>query len=210
MPVLNCFYIGTSIRYVNDSVIGDPLMTVPLLVSNISVFEDIEVSEDEVINLCYEIHGQADKYFNLVSDSCVSVNAHYLRAHPLLPYNIMDEITVRSVGLDGICRNIAVSVDGCQASLDGMLLNGTYSSAGITIKTYPNRVRISAPNCQDMDLVMWVLCEQNTLRGFPELGEPNIAVPVNMLHFVIARGYNIRETAHGLLGEKIISSVRHS
>ena len=154
---------------------------------------------------CSQECSQADEYFNLVSDSCVSVNAHYIRAHPLLPYNIIDEITVRSVGLDGICRNTAVTVNGCQASLDGMLLNGTYSSAGITIRTYQNRIRISAPNCQDLDLVMWVLCEQNTLRvGFPALGDPDIAVAVNMLHFVIARGYNIRETAHGLLGEKIV------
>ena len=176
-------------------------MTVPLQLSNASVFENIDLTEDETINLCYEIHGKANEYFNLVSDSCVSVNAHYTRAHQLLRYNVIDEITVRAVGLDGVCRNITVSSTGCQASIDGTLLNSTYSSAGISIRMYQNRVRISAPNCQDLDLVMWVLCVQNTLRGFPEQREPNITVDVDMLHFVIARGLNIRETAHGLIGE---------
>ncbi len=69
------------------------------------------------------------------------------------------------------------------------------------MRLYRNRVRISAPNCQDLDLVMWVFCEQRELRGYPELGEPDVVVNVSMIHFVIARGLNIRESAHGLLGK---------
>ena len=182
-------------------------MTVPLYLTNTSALDHVELSEDEVVNLCFEIHGRADKYFNLVSDSCVSVNAHYVRAHRLLGYNIINEITVRAVGLDGTCRNIAVRVSGCQAFIDGTVLNGTFSSAGVSIRTYSNRVRISLPNCQDLDLVMWVFCERNELRGFPEQGEPDVNVGVDLLRFVIARGYNIRETAHGLLGEHTISEL---
>ena len=187
-------------------------MTVPLYLTNTSALDHIELSANEVVNLCFEIHGRADEYFNLVSDSCVSVNAHYVRAHPLLGYNIINEITVRAVGLDGTCRNIVVRVAGCQASIDGTVLNGTFSSAGVSVRTYSNRVRISLPNCQDLDLVMWVLCERNKLRGFPEQGEPNINVGVDLLRFVIARGYNIRETAHGLLGEHItaIKAAAHN
>ena len=186
--------------------VGDPLMTVPLYLSNASVFSNIELAENEMVNLCYEIHGQADEYFNLVSDSCVSVNAHYVRAHPLLGYNIIDEITIRAVSLNGVCKNVIVSIySGCRASIDGTLLNSTYSSAGLSIRTYKNRVHISVPNCQDLDLVMWVFCEQNTLIGFPEIGEPDITAVVDMLRFVIARGFNIRETAHGLLGKKQVN-----
>ena len=183
-------------------------MTVPLYLSNMSLFENFKRTENGtvVINLCYEIHGRAEQYFNLVSDSCISVNAHYTRAHQLLRYNVIDEITVRAVDLDGVCRNMSVRVSGCQTSVDGMSLNSTYSSAGVSVRMYQNRVRISAPNCQNLDLVMWVLCEQNTLKGFPEQREPNITVDVNMLHFVIARGLNIRETAHGLIGNKLYIS----
>ncbi len=192
----------TNVRRVNDSVIGDPLMTVPLYLTNSSALQsNINLGENEVINLCFEIYGQADKYFNLVSDSCISVNAHYQRANPQLSSNIIDEITVRAAGLDGICRNILVRVGNCQASIDGSVLDETYTSAGISVRMYWNRVRISAPNCQDLDLVMWVFCEQTELRGYPELGEPDIVVNVSMIHFVIARGLNIRESAHGLLGK---------
>ncbi len=177
-------------------------MTVPLYLTNTSALQsNINLGENEVINLCFEIHGRSDEYFNLVSDSCISVNAHYQRADPQLPANIIDEITVRAVGLDGICRNIAVSVENCQATVDGSVLDETYTSAGISVRLYRNRVRISAPNCQDLDLVMWVFCEQTELRGYPELGEPDIVVNVSMIHFVIARGLNIRESAHGLLGK---------
>ena len=49
----------------NDTVIGDPLYTVP-------------VFGTQERHLCYEIHGRPMRYFNLISDSCVSVNAHYV------------------------------------------------------------------------------------------------------------------------------------
>ncbi len=177
-------------------------MTVPLYFTNTSALRsNINLSQNEVINLCFEIYGRADEYFNLVSDSCISVNAHYQRANPQLSSNVIDEITVRAADLDGICRNIAVSVGNCQASIDGAVLDETYTSAGITVRLYRNRVRISAPNCQDLDLVMWMFCEQTELRGYPALGEPDIVVNVSMIHFVIARGFNIRESAHGLLGK---------
>ncbi len=179
-------------------------MTVPLYLTNTSALQsNINLGENEVINLCFEIHGQSDKYFNLVSDSCISVNVHYKRANPQLSSNVIDEITVRAAGLDGICRNIAVSIGNCQATIDGSVLEEleTYTSAGITVRMYRNRVRISAPNCQDLDFVMWMFCEQTELRGYPALGEPDIVVNVSLIQFVIARGFNIRESAHGLLGK---------
>ena len=208
--LLSCSYLNKKciLHYFLSSFQQFDIMTVPLHISNMSIFENFIPTESDlvVINLCYEIHGRAEQYFNLVSDSCVSVNAHYTRAHQLLRYNIIDEITVRAVDLDGVCKNVAVSVSSCQASIDGMSLNSTYSSAGVSVRMYQNRVRISAPNCQNLDLVMWVFCEQNTLKGFLELREPDITVDVNMLHFVIARGLNIRETAHGLIGNKTIKA----
>ena len=176
-------------------------MIVPLYLTNTSVFKSNELTGNEVINLCYEIHGRDREYFNLISDSCVNVNAHYVRAHPFLHNNIIDEIAVRAVGLDRVCKNITVNVNGCRAFVDGTLLNSTYSSAGVSVRIYENRIRISTPNCQDVDLVMWMFCKQMTLKGEPERGEMNITVNVNVLYFVVARGLNIREKAHGLLGE---------
>ncbi len=41
---------------VNDTVIGDPLFTVPLRVTNLG-----ELGLGGSISLCYEVHGDADK-----------------------------------------------------------------------------------------------------------------------------------------------------
>ena len=58
---------------VNDTMTGDPLMTVPILTN-----EDVAPG-DPFYSLCYEVHGQAHYVFNFVSDTCVTVNAHYAR-----------------------------------------------------------------------------------------------------------------------------------
>ena len=55
---------------VNDTVIGDPLLTVPI---NAPGFPSD-------LHLCYEIHGAANQYFNFISDECMPVNAHYVTA----------------------------------------------------------------------------------------------------------------------------------
>ena len=45
----------------NDSVIGDPQFTVSLPVNGSRA-------------MCYEVHGVAGQFFNLISDTCTSVN----------------------------------------------------------------------------------------------------------------------------------------
>ena len=178
---------------------GDPLMTVPLYVIDTSIIAFFP--EDHILNLCFELHGVPGRYFNLVTDSCISVNAHYEQPVVELGYNVIDEIAVKAVGNDGVCRNISVTVDQCTATVDDIQLNSSYSSAGISVRLYRNRVRIAVPNCQNLDLVMWVFCEEGKFIGDPNLGEPDVTINAAMIRFVIARGFNnIRETAHGILG----------
>ena len=63
-----------------------------------------------------------------------------------------------------------------------------FSMAGISArKTRMDRVRISVPNCEQVNLVLWVICERR-----PE---------VDMIRFQIARGVNLASTSHGLLGK---------
>ena len=52
---------------VNDTIIGDPLYEVPVIING----------EGNTMSLCYEIHGEPREHFNLISDTCVSVNALY-------------------------------------------------------------------------------------------------------------------------------------
>ena len=152
------------------------------------------LGEGEYVSLCYEVHGEANQNFNLVSDVCVSVNAHYMRARSDVDINIIDTIGVRAVDNDDQCRNIQVDLDGCRASVDGVEITMPYRMAGISVRKYTNRVRIAVPNCGDHDLVMWVFCLTNTFTS------GNLTFQAPMIRFVIARGLNLQETSHGIIG----------
>ena len=163
------FIIGT---IVNDSVIGDPLFTVTL------------PQENEF--MCYEVHGEAGKYFNLVSDTCTSVNALFtvLPTDPLL--NRMSEIGVYAKDDSGDCVQVQISLDGCSGYLNGDRLNMTYKQDGVSVKRYLDRWRVSVPNCASTKAVMWIFCDSGP----------------DMLRFHIARGNNLAPTSHGLLGKR--------
>lgn len=188
-----------AIRRVNDSVIGDPLMTVPIFLPNNSVIP--ELGENDILNLCYEVHGDIDANFNLISDGCVSVNAHYAQVRPTESLNIIDAVYVRAVDSEGTCRNITVNLEGCSATVDGSSVS-RFSMNDVAVRRYSNRVRIGVPNCQDLQLILWVMCERRTFWSSnlgPEGQE--VTFSADMIKFVIARGYNLQETSHGILGQ---------
>ena len=71
-----------------------------------------------------------------------------------------------------------------------MHCKGTDNSNSMLVLSLPknsNRVRISVPNCELVDLVMWVMMVE--MRG------------QNMIKFVIMRGVNLTPTSHRLVGE---------
>jgi hypothetical protein len=116
------------------------------------------------------------------------VNARY---SPVGHLNIISSIGVRAEGNDGVCRNIKVDLNGCtvSAGLGGNLSpTDAFSMGGVSArKTRTDRVRISVPNCDSVNLVLWVICERR----------PGL----DMIRFQIARGVNLASTSHGLLGE---------
>ena len=101
------------VPHVNDTVVGDPLLTVPI--PNI---HELGIGIDNDL-LCFEIHGERDSYFNLVTDECVSVNAHYCAATDYL--NWIDSVSVRAVDNPGQCKNF-VNLQECSASVDNVTL----------------------------------------------------------------------------------------
>ena len=169
----------------NDTVIGDPLYTVPIQISEELINQNPNLTG---ISLCYEVHGKASSYFNLVSDKCTSVNAFYTSLSNPLAGNIIGGIGVNAVDQNGVCHKIEARLDGCSAFVDGdaLSIGETYSKAGITVTRRRNRTRIAIPNCGNVDLVLWYIC-QNVQRQM-------------MSRFVIARGINLQSTSHGIVG----------
>ena len=172
---------------INDTTIGDPFFTVP-----ISLPEDqLQALHVKVLSLCYELHGEMDKWFNLITDTCTSVNGLFSYLSQSL--NVISEIAVRTVDNYNECVNIRVNVHQCTAQVNGAYLfpGERYSRGGVTVQRKDGRVRISVPNCRDITLVMWAVCEID-LPGQP--GE--------MLKFMVSRGLNYGvKKAHGLFGK---------
>ena len=152
-------------------------------------------------SLCYEVHGRRDTYFNLISDTCTSVNAFYEKAlvnSSNIDLNMVTKIGVRAVGGDNeTCTNIEVDLDSCTTSVDGVILS-TYSLSGISVrrKDDGSRVRISVPNCADTHLVMYVFCTS----GMVEDPVDWKYYRARFIRFVVLRGLNLNEFSHGLLG----------
>ncbi len=166
----------------NDTVIGDPLFAVP-------VYKDQS-------SLCFEVHGAANKTFNLVSDICTSVNALYTPMRNPDDGNIMSEIGIQAVGQSGTnCHEIKVLLDGCQVFVDGLeITTQKMTTDGIRVRRINgNKFRVSVPNCENIRLIMSIMCLKVTGQ--------------DMLRFDISRGLNLRPTSHGLLGKWNFSLV---
>ena len=193
------FLICFSDDVVNDTLIGDPLLTVPLQEQSLVAVSDIRDA-----SLCYEIHGKDDSWFNIVSDGCVSVNAHYYRFDN--NFNFVDRIAIRAVDEQMSCKNILIDLEGCTASIDGVAVSAAspYCLDGVFVRPIQqrNRVRISVPNCNETsNLVMWTICQRNTLMDPFDMMR---TYTVDMIKFVIARGLTLGASSHGIIGELII------
>lgn len=157
---------------VNDTIHGDPLFTVTL------------PTADEF--MCYEVHGRAGKHFNLISDTCTSVNSLFTQLPSDPQLNRMSEIGIYARGTSDTCVQVLISIENCIGSVNGEMVTSTYNQNGISMRRYRNRWRVAVPNCISTPaLIMWIFCESQP----------------DMLRFHIARGNNLAPSSHGLLGK---------
>ena len=167
----------------NDTIRGDPLFSIPL------PSKYLDDSELQSIQLCFEIHGQAGKHYNLISDACTSVSAEYSAGVKDTKLNVITEMGVKTQGSNGTCHTIEVDLLHCSAFMDGVYINktSTVSVNGITVIGRRHSVRVSLPNCEkNKRLIMWMMCMKRNNE--------------DMLEFVVARGDGLEPTAHGLVG----------
>ena len=172
---------------VNDTIVGDPLFTIPLLVPNPDDFPEFEGSR---VSLCFEFAGSGGEFYNLISDMCTSVNAHYAVVQTNPPIHIISEISIKSQTSNLTCHEVHVILEGCKTLVDGRTLNDTYRREGVMVSAHRRRVRVEVPNCVlGRRLVMWVSCANQ--QG------------VDMLHFQVIRGIDLDPRSHGLIGEPL-------
>ena len=180
-----CLYLLPGAKFVNDSVIADPLFTAP-------------VGNGDA-HFCYEIRGKPNTTFNLVSDKCTVVNAEYVSMNIPQNGNVVGAVGIRAADSAGNCHNIEVRLSPpgsrfvLDASIDGEAVTGVVRVDSVSVRRYLNRVRVAVPNCELVDLVMWVTVVE--MRG------------QNMINFIIMRGINLTPTSHGLVGETNFSAI---
>ena len=188
----------------NDTLTGDPLITVP-------IFSDPMQPGDRVSSLCYEVHGESDSLFNLITDKCTSVNGYYEKAvtsSESMGLNIVSQIGIRAVGeSQNSCTDIEVDLEFCVTKVNGINISTTFTFDGITVKRYTNsyRVRVSVPNCADTMLVMWLFCKSRTMPD----PAGNTSYSVNFIQFVVMRGLNLNKKSHGLIGYFCVPCMHH-
>ena len=72
----------------NDTVIGEALCNVPILVSE----EQQQNLHVDKLSLCYEVHGDSRQWFTLVTDDCAGVITDYVALSERV--NVMNSIGV--------------------------------------------------------------------------------------------------------------------
>lgn len=161
----------------------DPLLTIPLYLHN----HPVEVYRK--VALCYEVRGHSDTIYNLISDKCVSVNGMYKELAALgSGFTVLGAVGVVVIDNQGECVTISVEemMGTCMAKVNGELRFSSYEKNGVVVDVAHDKVQISAPNCEMVDLVLWIMCQE--VAGH------------DMIKFVVTRGVNMRPTSHGLLG----------
>lgn len=175
-------------EYVDDGsvVVGDPFFEVPLSLS----LEKLKNLKTDKLSLCYEIHGIPEKWFNLITDECITVNGFYSTLINNPTQNVIKKIGMRTVDNNGMCVDVFVNIDQCKASVNDVDIVKKYFSGGVSIDVRRrHRVLISVPNCNAASrLIVEVMCE------YGKNGD--------MLKFVVHKGLNEgHKRAHGLVGE---------
>jgi len=146
--------------------------------------------------ICYQVEGKPNRFLNLISDNCVSVNAHYVASEVDPGENVIKVIGVVGTDRANLCHYVNVSITGdgtCEATVDGEeLANDSKGFHGFAVKHRNRLVRIDAPNCGlgSEHLVMWVHCQKVLLNAMPQ----------TLIKFIINRGLCQRPSAHGLIG----------
>jgi len=109
-------------------------MTIPIFINGTTPKPD-----DAYTSLCYQVHGEAHKFFNLISDECTAVNAHYIKAainNSRIDLNVLDAIGVKPFA--SVCHTIRVDLDECRAIVYGVAIAGSYRRSGVTVRMFPN------------------------------------------------------------------------
>ena len=103
--------------------------------------------------------------------------------------NVISGMGMLARGRSDSCHQIQVELENCSAAYDGAPVTTMIRDDGIVITRRADRgvVRIEVPNCNSTSLVVWAMCLEEGGMGY--------------MRIVITRGFNLKPTSHGIMGE---------
>ena len=138
-------------------------------------------------SLCYGIYGSPNDFYNIISDTCISVNVHFTQ-HPVRN----NENRISSIGIHAVtgdadtpCADIQIDLLNCTARINNKTINTSTFIGNMSVRKFGDRWRVFVPNCERPHALMWITCEED------------------MLQFDVSRSSNLSRTSHGLLGKAI-------
>ena len=187
-------YVAVSPIAVTDTVISlnDPLYEVP-------VTHTPPGMDTTTTSLCYQVHGERGKYYNLISDECIQMNALYQAFKNFDNENFIKEIGFLVKNSEDNCTEISMRANRCLPVIDGIPFNKSYDENGITIiNSGKQRFEITVPNCKatDADDIKFEIACRKT-KG------------QKVVQFNVVRGGGIKPGAHGIVGKKYIHTHAH-
>ena len=145
----------------------------------------ISLPEDGSKALCYGIYGSPNDFYNIISDTCTSVNVHFTQ-HPVRN----DENRISSIGIHAVtgdadtpCADIQIDLLNCTASINNETIIASSFIGNMSVRKFSNGWRVFVPNCERPHAVMWITCAEDMLR------------------FDVSRASGFSPTSHGLLGK---------
>lgn len=138
---------------VTDIVMGDPVFYVPI---KLSEFSDLE----GLVGLCFQIHGENNSYYNLISTDCVSVNGLWTAVTKTL--NVITEVGV-TFSAQGMCHTLLIDLDWCSITVDEdsvITKDGNYRFKDYLVvkRIEDSMVSIHIPHC-DRTIEFLIQCE---------------------------------------------------
>ena len=172
-------------KVADDRTSQPSLFTAPLLVDEAArgLFGNAES-----ISLCYQVHGRASRFFSLVSDACVSVNAKYDRQRNHISETLLSQVGILGIDDNQTCVRVQVDAASCQVRLNGVPISNNYQRNGLSVTQLADGVRVVLPNCEFRDVVIRVRCGRLPANGQEQL------------ELYLSRMLNFRATSHGLIG----------
>lgn len=191
--------LSLDVIVVEDRMGDDMVLTAALDLSPVEIG-----SPPRNLSLCYQVHGDEGKFYNILSDSCVSVNVHVSQPFNDIDSHVIDRIGVHAVGSSGTIYDVLIDRQNCTVTVNGVHLriNSRFEGEHFSVfyerklAKLPQTVHISLPgfsSTQYASYMLHITCEHFHIRNMPN--------PTEVLEFRVTRGVVPSEATHGLIGK---------